>query len=140
MKSTSSYLRQTPSYHSDNSYRPFEKGEYGMSPFGQASSNPYGYGSYEGGIDNQTSQFTSAFSRFKGYLGLTAEETRGNMYREIMSGGDVLPPCGENEEENNGDDFTGDDKERVPIGDGVVPLLLMLAVYAGWKSEIRLRR
>ena len=32
------------------------------------------------------------------------------------------------------------ESDRLPIGDGVVPLLLMLAGYAGWKGGIRLRR
>ena len=41
---------------------------------------------------------------------------------------------------NGGGQGQPDPNTQLPIGDGVVPLLLMLAVYAGWKGGIRLRR
>lgn len=34
-----------------------------------------------------------------------------------------------------GDPFTGDDEEKIPVGDPVLPLMLMLAAYVVWKQR-----
>lgn len=75
---------------------------------------------------------TSRHSRFDGFMGVTAEETRRNMNRRFML-------FGEEEEEEDGNPdvpiFNGEDDEKVPLGDPIIPLLLMLAAYAVWKRR-----
>lgn len=104
------------------------------------ASTPFGNSPQSGIFGNPSEKFggqsrmglTSRHSRFDGFMGVTAEETRRNMNRRFML-------FGEEEEEEDGNPdvpiFNGEDDEKVPLGDPIVPLLLMLAVYAVWKQR-----
>ena len=89
------------------------------------ASTPFGNSPQSGIFGNPSEKFggqsrmglTSRHSRFDGFMGVTAEETRRNMNRRFMLFGE------------------GEDDEKVPLGDPIIPLLLMLAAYAVWKRR-----
>ena len=110
---------------------------YGSSTYGTIGST-YSPGSWNP-FSSKTTEPTS-LSRRSGFhtnvLGITSYDTERNMGKNIFIVGDAGVPGFDEEGEvpGEGDDpFTGDDDEKIPVGDPILPLMLMLCGYAVWK-------
>ena len=116
---------------------------YGYSAAQQRSYSPFGgsygqsgiYGSMSGrfGEPAQTG-LTSKRSKFNGFMGSNSEETRQNMNRMFMlfddddddDEGGIIPP---------GPDNPVTPEAAIPLGEPILPLMLMLCGYAAWKRR-----
>ncbi|MBR3647722.1 MAG: hypothetical protein IKN59_04970 [Paludibacteraceae bacterium] len=131
MQSTSSYFRHSAE-NGNGYYGTTNRGTY-SSQGGFSTRSSMGNGSlYQKGKTSGGTTFSSQ-SAINTILGITSFETEQNLTGRpfAFASGGMSNPGGD----EGGDDFTGDDNEKVPLGDAVAPMLLMLVGYALWRRR-----